>query len=152
VSARTLLRLAALSTVALGALVTGGATPQPAAAGYVIVVRADNPVASLPRAELSRLFLKRDNSWPGGLAAAPVDLVESVETRQLFSREVHQKPVAAIKAYWQQQIFSGRGTPPPERASEAQVLDYVRSNPGGIGYVSADTPLGSGLKALRVEP
>lgn len=151
-SARLLRRRSVLGAFVLGLGMTAAGAPQPAGTGYVIVVRADNPVASLHRAELSRLFLKRDNSWPGGLAAAPVDLAESVEARQLFSREVHQKPVAAIKAYWQQQIFSGRGTPPPERATEAKVLEYVRTNPGGLGYVSGDTPLGPGLKVLRVEP
>lgn len=145
-------RRAALAALALGLLGTAAAAPPPPPAGFVVVVRADNPATSLPRAVLSRLFLKRDNSWPGALAAAPVDLAESVSARQLFSREVHQKPVAAIKAYWQQQIFSGRGTPPPERATEAQVLDFVRANAGGIGYVSADTPLGTGLKALKVDP
>jgi ABC-type phosphate transport system substrate-binding protein len=152
VNARPLGRRVILSALAFTLLSTAAGAPQPAPAGFVVVVRADNPVAALPRAELSRLFLKRDNNWPGGLAAAPVDLAETVEARQAFSREVHQKPVAAIKAYWQQQIFSGRGTPPPERTSETQVLEYVRANPGGLGYVSADTPIGGGLKVLRVEP
>ena len=46
--------------------------------------------------------------------------------------------MSAVANYWQRQIFSGRGTPPPIKESDAEVIAFVAANPGAIGYVSAD--------------
>ena len=72
----------------------------------------------------------------------PVDLKIGNPVRGKFSYAVHKKTVAAMKAYWQQQIFSGRGVPPPEKSSDAGVVDYVRSRSGAIGYVSPRADIG----------
>jgi ABC-type phosphate transport system substrate-binding protein len=57
-----------------------------------------------------------------------------------------------VKSYWQQQIFSGRDVPPPEKQTENDVVAFVRSNPGAIGYVSKGVDIGRGVKALSVAP
>jgi hypothetical protein len=63
---------------------------------------------------------------------------------------VLSKSVSSIKAYWQQQIFSGRDVPPPEKQSEAEVLEFVRSNATAIGYVSPVAVLPRGVRVLTV--
>ena len=60
------------------------------------------------------------------------------------------KSVSAVKSYWQQQIFSGRGVPPTERSTDSEVLAYVRSNPNAIGYVSSAAALGGSVKVVTV--
>jgi ABC-type phosphate transport system substrate-binding protein len=116
---------------------------------YWVIVHPDNPTQSLRRDEVSRLFLKKITRWSDGRAAAPVDLVESAPARDAFSRDVHQRPPAAIKKYWQQMVFSGESAPPPEVATEADVLEMVRHDPGAIGYVSDEAVL-RGVKILDV--
>jgi hypothetical protein len=49
---------------------------------------------------------------------------------------VHARSVAAVKSYWQQVIFSGRGVPPPELESDEAVIRHVTRSPGAVGYVS----------------
>jgi ABC-type phosphate transport system, periplasmic component len=120
------------------------------AQGFVVVVRADNPVASLSRAKLSDLFLKRATRWDDGSVAVPVDLDAADHAREAFTRQVHGKAVTAVQAFWQQQIFSGKLAPPVERSSDEEVLEFVRSRPGAIGYVSAGTTLGAGVKAVPI--
>jgi hypothetical protein len=58
--------------------------------------------------------------------------------------------VNAIASYWQQQIFAGKDVPPPEQATEADVLAFVRDNAGAVGYVAAGTALGAGVRAVTV--
>ena len=60
------------------------------------------------------------------------------------------RSVSAVRAYWQQQIFSGRNVPPVERPSDAEVLTFVKEHPNAIGYVSASTPAIDGTKTLPV--
>ena len=89
-------------------------------------------------------------TWPGGQSAEAVDLAEGSSVRAAFSEAVHGKGVEPVKAYWLREIYSGRKVPPPEVGSDQEVLDFVRTHPGGIGYVAAGTPLPEGVKALVV--
>lgn len=120
-------------------------------AAFRVVVHAANPVTTLTKAELARLFLKKTTVWSDGRAALPVDLDAQSAVRRGFSRRVLQRDVASVKTYWQQMIFSGRGVPPAEKASDSEVLAFVRANNGAVGYVSSDTALGEGLKSLTVK-
>ncbi len=114
-----------------------------------VIVNPATPVTSLPREQVSRLFLRKVARWDGGAPVLPVDLAETAPARDAFSRAVHRRTVAMITGYWQRQIFSGRQLPPPDRASEADVVAYVRATPGAIGYVSAAADL-RGVRVLTV--
>lgn len=121
----------------------------PPQTSFVAVVNEANGVTSVHAAELSKMFLGKTSRWPSGVAVVPVDLAQA-GARAAFSEAVHHKSVAAVRAYWQQQIFSGRGVPPVEKASNGEVLDFIRATPGAVGYVAAGTPLGAGVKAIQV--
>jgi len=140
----TLLAIVALLALALGQ--PGGAR---AAGGYKVIVHPSNPDSSLSRDHLVRYFLKKSTAWPSGRAVVPVDQEKGSATRAAFSRDVLHKSVAEVTAYWQQQIFSGRAVPPPERRSDAEVVAFVEAAEGAIGYVSADAAVGD-AKVVRL--
>jgi hypothetical protein len=79
----------------------------------------------------------------------PVDQLEEAAVRDGFNREIHRKSGTAIRAYWQQRIFSGRDVPPPEKESDANVILFVRRHPGAIGYISTAWPA-AGVKTVAV--
>lgn len=140
----------------VGAAVVIAALLIPAAgraqSGFRIVVHPNNPVDSMSASELSRLFLKKLTAWPeSGERVEPVDQSDSSEVRVAFTEAIHDRKVSAIKAYWNKIIFSGRGIPPPELAGDRAVLDYVRTHPQSIGYVSPRARI-SEVKVLRVQP
>lgn len=148
----------ALSLVAAAAL-AAAVTPRTAAAqgrapgAFRVIVNASTPVARLSRDQLGRLFLRKVARWDGGPPVAPVDLRDSkagaASVREAFSRAVLHRSPEMVTLYWQRQIFSGRQLPPPECASEAEVISYVRNTPGAIGYVSDDAAL-RGVKVVDV--
>ena len=117
---------------------------------FVVIVNSENPAASASRPTIAGLFLKRMGKWQNGLKSQPVDLAESSETREAFSRRILGRRTAEVEQYWQTAIFSGRDIPPPKKASESEVVAYVAQHPGAIGYVSRTTPLVSGVKALHL--
>jgi len=138
-----------VSTIAIVVLGVSAPAGEPR---YWVVVHPDNPSILLRRDEVSRLFLKKITRWSDGRAAAPVDLVESAPARDAFSRDVHRRPASAIKKYWQRMVFSGQSAPPPEVATDQDVLAMVRSDPAAIGYVSDEVTL-HGVKIVDiVEP
>ena len=136
--------------VLLACLHTGQAVPARGDESFKIVVDAANPVSSLSKTEASRLFLKKRSRWDHGIRVFPVDQLPAGSVRQAFSRQVHGRSVDAVKGYWQAQLFSGNATPPPEVASDADVLDYVRSHDGAIGYVTGSARITEGVKVLTL--
>lgn len=122
-----------------------------AAGPYQVITNEANAVASLSRKDITAIMLKRETTWDDGVAILPIDQSPDSEVRKEFSGSVLGRTVGAVKAYWQNQIFSGRGVPPPEVSDDAAVLDYVKKNPGAIGYVSANAGT-EGVKVISIAP
>jgi ABC-type phosphate transport system substrate-binding protein len=106
---------------------------------FLLVVNSENPVNSLSRDDVSKLFLGKVGRWEHGEEVLPADQSSDSALRERFSDEIHGRSVSAIKAYWQQQVFAGQGVGPPELGSDSEVVDHVQRHSGAIGYVSAKT-------------
>lgn len=116
--------------------------------GYRVIVNASNPVTSMRRGDLSEIFLKKAAKFPDGHGALPIDLMVNSSARERFSLDIHKKSSEAVDSYWAQLLFSGRGVPPAKR-SENDALEFVRTNPNGIGYVSAGAAI-DGVKVVKI--
>jgi ABC-type phosphate transport system substrate-binding protein len=144
---RWLARVALISGVALGIL---GRPPLVWAASFKLVAHPRVSTGSLSAAECSRIFLKRAAKWADGSAVVPVDLPVTARAREHFSQAVHKKSASAVDAYWQKQIFTGRDLPPLTKASEAEVIAFVKATPGALGYVSVDAAA-EGVKVIGLD-
>ena len=123
--------------------------PVARAESFRIVANNDVHVSTLTKKEVSDLFMKKTSRWQNGTSVVPVDQ-QSGNVREEFSKTVYGKPAAAVKSYWNQQIFSGRDVPPVEKLSDAEVLSFVRATPGAVGYVSDGVPT-SGVHVIPIQ-
>lgn len=144
-------RLAAALALAAG-LVAPAALRAQQEVPYRVVVHATNPVSRLTRAQVSQIFLRKALLWDNRRPVLPVDQTPESAVRRSFTKDVHRRTVASVQTYWQQQTFAGQGVAPPERASDDEVLAYIRQFPNAIGYVHADANLGSDVKVVVVTP
>jgi len=117
---------------------------------FVVIVHRDHPQTALARKFVGDAFLKKTTRFPNGEVIKPVDLPAASPVRARFSEDVLNRSVASVKSYWQQVIFAGRDVPPPELATEAEVVKYVATNPNAIGYVSSSANL-AGVKPITIE-
>jgi len=108
------------------------------------------PIAFFIYLVYQKIFLKEETKWSDGTAITPIDLKAQSATRVAFSLEVHGRSVGAIRSYWQQAAFSGAGTAPLERSSDTDVIEFVKANPGAVGYVSSTTET-SEVKDIKIE-
>jgi ABC-type phosphate transport system substrate-binding protein len=116
---------------------------------YKVIVNPANPMTQMSRLKLGEIFLKKDKRWPDGQPVVPVEPSTKAATRQRFTQEIFGKTTMAVSAYWQQMIFSGKGIPPAEKATDLEVVAFVRDTPGSIGYVGSGADL-SGVKILAI--
>jgi len=122
-----------------------------AQAEFVVIVNPKNPAASMSADQVSQLFLGRASSFPGGGAATPVDQKEGSALRDEFYAKVADKNPGQVKAFWAKQMFSGKGQPPKEVASSADVKKAVAADPGAIGYIEKGALDGTVKSVLAVQ-
>lgn len=126
---RTILRMSILS----GLLFTATAV---SAADFLIIVNESNKTATISAREAANVFLKKTGHWNDGTKILPVVLPDASAASLAFDKQILNKSIAALRAYWQQEIFSGRNIPPAEKASDDEIVAYVQKNPGAAGYIS----------------
>jgi ABC-type phosphate transport system substrate-binding protein len=119
----------------------------PACAEFVVIVNPKNPVASMTAEQVSGVFLGRTTSFPAGGNATPLDQKEGTPIRDDFYTKVADKNPGQVKAFWAKQMFSGKGSPPRELGSSADVKHAVAADPAAIGYVEKSA-VDSSVKAV----
>ena len=108
-----------------------------AAAEISVVVHPSSSVQALSADEVSRLFLGKAKSFPGGAQAVPVNQDEGNPARAKFNETVCKKNASQYKAYWSQLVFTGKGTPPKDAGDDAAVKALVAANPNMVGYIDS---------------
>ncbi|MGC1509324.1 hypothetical protein [Ketobacter nezhaii] len=131
-------RLKQIISLTFGLLLTVSAS-----ADIVVVVNAANPVEQLSSRELVDLYMGRNLYFPDGSLVLRLDQSPESATRITFYRELVDKSVAEVNAYWAKLLFTGRATPPQTVESAAGVLQAVQSNLNAIGYVDSEDLNGS---------
>lgn len=112
-------------------------------ADVVVVVASGSPVSSLTADQVAQLFTGKADTFPGGGKAVPIDQAEGSADRNAFHAKVTGKDAAQLKAYWSKLIFAGKGQPPKEVASGADVKKAVAADPAAIGYLDKSLVDGS---------
>jgi len=106
-----------------------------ALADLVVVVNARTGVAVMTRNEIVNIFFGRYRQFFNGVEAQPVDLVDGNPDRARFYSALVGKDLSDVNAYWSRQVFSGRMQAPPRVGTADEVLRWVSSHPGGIGFI-----------------
>jgi ABC-type phosphate transport system substrate-binding protein len=130
-------------------LAAHAARPAGADSSYRVIVHPQVKGTQIPRTALSSIFLKQAKVWGDGSAVLPVDQSVRSPVRKSFSSDVLQQGLVEVQVYWQRKMSSGV-VPPPVKPSDEEVVAYVASTPGAIGYVSAGAPLPDSVKAVEI--
>ena len=112
-----------------------------AAADVAVIVHSGNS-ATVDKAQIARIFLGKNKTFPNGEKAVPVSTKSGSGAESEFNQKVLNKSASQLQAYWSKLVFTGKGTPPQEMGSDAEVIDLVKSNPNIIGYVDAGSVTG----------
>lgn len=81
-----------------------------------------------------------------GVHVTAVNL-KSGELRDRFLRRFLNQDEDKYTAYWTVRRFIGKGIPPKELSSAAEVIDFVQNTPGAIGYID-ESELKPGLNVV----
>ncbi|MDV2078818.1 phosphate ABC transporter substrate-binding protein [Marinobacter xestospongiae] len=100
------------------------------------VVVIGNPAGpdSISASQVRDIYLNRSQQLPDGQKAVPFELQSGNPVRADFHGKITNRNDAQLKAFWSQQVFTGRGGPPPPTPSSR------RSGPSRCSPVVASPP------------
>ena len=124
-------RLASLGLMLMLALPGAAAS---AATDLVVIVNPASGIERMSREEVPAICLGRARKLPSGITALPIDQTTAGD-RPRFYRELVNKEIAEINAYWARLIFTGQSSPPRQADSAGDIIEIVSGNKGAIGYV-----------------
>jgi ABC-type phosphate transport system substrate-binding protein len=114
-----------------------------------IIVHPQVKGTQIPRAALAAIFLKQAPRWNDGTPVVPVDQSVKSPVRNTFSNRVLGQPLMDVQIYWQRKMSVGL-TPPPVKTSDEEVITFVASTPGAIGYVTVGAPVPDSVRAIEI--
>ncbi|EAT13520.1 phosphate ABC transporter substrate-binding protein [Bermanella marisrubri] len=113
-----------------------------------VIVHPSNG-AALDKDVVQRIYLGKTRAFPGGGEAVPITLPEGSPANADFTQNFLAKSPKQLKSYWAKMVFTGKGTPPREVASAAEMVKLIASNPSLIGFVPAGSADGSVKVVLK---
>lgn len=108
--------------------------PLYASADFAVIV---NPAApdGISKEDVAKIFLAKSKKFADGSASNPVNQTSGAPPREPFEKTVLGKSPKQVKAYWSRLIFTGKAVAINELKSDQEVVNFVSSTPGAIGYV-----------------
>jgi len=107
-------------------------------AEIVVIVHPSN-ASSLDAKSIQRMFLGKSKSYSDGKKVVAINQKKKSDITKDFAKKVLKKSASQLKAYWSKLIFTGKGTPPKEVSTDAEVIELVAANPNIIGYINASS-------------
>jgi hypothetical protein len=117
--------------------------------GLVLVVSKDNPIGSVTRAELLRMF-SGDAIKIDGQPVVPFAMAANRPERHAFDQVVLGMSPEEVNKYWIDRRIRGQGNPPKSAPSPDVMARVVASFPAAIGYVPASA-LTAALKPVAID-
>jgi ABC-type phosphate transport system substrate-binding protein len=136
-------RLACLTALMLGAAAA-------VSAETVVIVNPKNPASALTAEQVAAIYLGNSQKFPDGGGVALADQPDTAPVRAEFYEKATGRTPAQVKAVWARIAFTGKGTPPKELKTDADVKAFVASRPDAIGYVDASAVDGSVKAVLKL--
>jgi ABC-type phosphate transport system substrate-binding protein len=119
-------------------------------AELVVIVNPSNATATLSTEQVAALYLGNATTFPDGGGVTLADQSEAAAARNDFYQKATGRSAAQVKATWARITFTGKGTPPKELKSDADVKAFVASNPKAIGYIDSSAVDSSVKVALKL--
>lgn len=113
-----------------------------------VVVNAGSKIEQLSHHELVDIFMGRYDTFPNGEDVTVFDNTSDAALREAFYRQLVDRSLAQVNAYWARLQFSGRVTQPEEIGSDKALAEKMQKTPSGITFIRANA-LNESLKVVH---
>ncbi|MFP5307229.1 MAG: hypothetical protein ACLGI7_15575, partial [Gammaproteobacteria bacterium] len=109
-------------------------------------------VTSLSTSDAVNIFMGRYRKLPSGIVAFPIDIGERSAERERFYKQLVNKDLAEVDAYWARLVFSGHTSPPLQVPDGKTAVQLVAGNRAAIACVDRDAVDERVKIVMEIEP
>ena len=120
-----------------------------ASADILIITNKNVAEDSMTQDDIKNIFLGKKSKWHDNTKVHFV-VSDNPDLNKMFLKSYVKKTPKQFKAYWKNMVFTGQGKKPKEFKSTEELLKYVETTDGAIGYVDADTTVVN-VKTISVQ-
>jgi ABC-type phosphate transport system substrate-binding protein len=102
-----------------------------------IAIIGHKDMVKLSNIQIKKIYTGRIIEVEGTLVT-PINIKTPNYLRSLFLMKYLNQDEDKYTAYWTVRRFIGKGTPPKELDSETEMLEFIRNNPGSLGYIGLE--------------
>lgn len=115
-----------------------------------VIVNTNNPVESMSESEIKNIYLKKRKShWPNGEKIRPIDRLGS-PMQKSFLGKVLKMSIQEFERYWIEKQYVHAESPPKRVADDSQIIKFVETFKGAIGFVDKKSFNGEAKKIKTV--
>jgi ABC-type phosphate transport system substrate-binding protein len=101
-----------------------------------VIINTANP-ASLDAKTIKRIYLGKIKAFPNGGKITVFTLEDGAPETEQFRQSALRKSNSQFKSYWSKLAFTGKGTPPTEVSTSAEMIRAIKTNTAAIGFVDS---------------
>lgn len=113
-------------------------TTFPVTPRVLVITNPDTQLSTLDKKDVMDIFTGKRTRWNGS-GKITLAILEDSELHREFLQEYVKKTPSQFKNYWRRKVFTGEGRIPRTFANEAELIDFITSTKGAVGYISGPT-------------
>jgi ABC-type phosphate transport system substrate-binding protein len=94
------------------------------------------PVASLDQKQIQKIYLGKMKVWENGMKVEFVTLGKG-DVQDAFLKKYVKKNRSTFTRFWKKKVFTGGGQAPVSFEKESDLVEYVETTKGAIGFVTS---------------
>ncbi len=143
-------RVGPLTTAACALLLLASTLSADESGAVKIIVHPSQTAAAIRQEQLVGIYLGKVPRWGDRTPITPVDQSTRSAVRAAFAKGALSMPIGTFQSYWVRRVLASGQMPPVVKESDQDVIAFVGSTPGAIGYVSANAAIGEGVRVLTL--
>jgi len=116
----------------------------------LIVVNKDVEENALTQQEIRNIFTGVQKTW-GNRSRLVLATLKEGPAHEAFTKTHLRRTPRQFDNHWKQQVFTGSAKMPDSFSSEHELLRFVETTPGAIGYVSSLSDVGDAVKKIKLQ-
>ncbi len=117
-------------------------------AKIIVIINKDSDIKVIPKPAAKAIFMGELKSLKG-IDELIVAIQNDNDSHNGFLQEFTGLSSSDFKKHWEKMIYTGKAIEPEVFNSDKEVIDFVKSNKGAIGYIDVKS-LDDSVKAVMV--
>ena len=113
--------------------------PDECNAKLMVIAHPGIMVKEISPNRLKQIYLNRSKKWQDGSRVHLTILKKQAITAFFISDYLGKSP-SQFNRYWKRQLFSGKGIPPEYFDNLKDLLHYIQTTRGAVGFIDSDLP------------